>query len=109
VLSGGEVAAIVVMDAVVRLLPGAVGNEASPHDDSYAGGLLEHPQYTRPEAFRGLRVPDVLLAGDHAAIARWRREQALRATLERRRDLLSRATLDDDDRALLQRLGWRDG
>jgi tRNA (guanine37-N1)-methyltransferase len=109
VLSGGEVAAIVVMDAVARLLPGAVGNEASPREDSYAGGLLEHPQYTRPEEFRGIRVPDVLLGGDHAAITRWRREQALRATLERRPDLLARAALDADDRALLHRLGWRDG
>ena len=109
VLSGGELAALVVIDAVVRLLPGAVGNEASPRDDSFAGGLLEHPQYTRPETFRGARVPDVLLGGDHAAIARWRRRESLRATLARRPDILARAALDDDDRAFLRGLGWRDG
>src|SRR5438093_591160 len=79
VLTGGEMAALVVMDAVVRLLPGAVGNQASPSQDSHTGGLLEHPQYTRPEEFRGARVPEVLLRGDHAAIARWRREESLRA------------------------------
>ena len=109
VLSGGEPAALVVIDAVVRLLPGAVGNEASPAEDSYAGGLLEHPQFTRPEEFRGVRVPDVLLSGDHAAIARWRREQSLRLTLARRPDLLARASLDDADRAFLRSLGWRRG
>ncbi len=109
VLTGGETAALVVMDAVVRLLPGAVGNQASPGEDSYAAGLLEHPQYTRPEEFRGARVPDVLLGGDHGAIARWRREESLRTTLARRPDLLARAPLDDEDRAFLRRLGWRDG
>jgi tRNA (guanine37-N1)-methyltransferase len=109
VLTGGETAALVVMDAVVRLLPGAVGNQASPGEDSYAAGLLEHPQYTRPEDFRGARVPDVLLGGDHAAIARWRREESLRTTLARRPDLLAGAPLDADDRAFLRRLGWRDG
>jgi len=109
VLTGGETAALVVMDAVVRLLPGAVGNQASPGEDSYAAGLLEHPQYTRPEEFRGARVPDVLLGGDHGAIARWRREESLRTTLARRPDLLGRAPLDDEDRAFLRRLGWRDG
>jgi tRNA (guanine37-N1)-methyltransferase len=108
-LSGGEPAALVVIDAIVRLLPGAVGNEASPREESYAGGLLEYPQYTRPEEFRGVRVPDVLLSGDHAAIARWRREEALRLTLARRPDLLARATLDDRDRAFLGMLGWRRG
>ena len=109
VLSGGEPAALVVIDAVVRLLPGAVGNAASPRDDSYAGGLLEHPQYTRPEEFRGVRVPDVLLSGDHAAIARWRRRESLRLTLARRPDLLTGAPLDDDDRAFLRTLGWPRG
>jgi tRNA (guanine37-N1)-methyltransferase len=107
VLTGGELAALVVIDAVVRLLPGAVGNEASPRDDSYARGLLEHPQYTRPEVFRGVRVPDVLFSGDHAAIARWRRDESLRTTLERRPDLLVHAPLDADDRAFLRSLGWR--
>jgi tRNA (guanine37-N1)-methyltransferase len=107
VLSGGEPAALVVIDAVVRLLSGALGNVASSIDDSHAAGLLEHPQYTRPEDFRGTRVPEVLLSGDHAAIARWRREEALRTTLERRPDLLGHATLDDTDRVFLRTLGWR--
>lgn len=106
VLSGGEVAALVVIDAVARLLPGVLGNAASPEDDSYTTGLLEHPQYTRPEEFRGARVPDVLLSGDHAAVARWRREESLRTTLARRPDLLSRASLDASDRAFLRSLGW---
>ena len=109
VLSGGELAALVVLDAVARLLPGVLGNVASPADDSFATGLLEHPQYTRPEEFRGARVPDVLLSGEHAAINRWRREQSLRLTLERRPDLLAHAPLDATDRAFLRKLGWRDG
>jgi len=109
VLSGGELAALVVIDAVVRLLPGAVGNERSPLDESYASGLLEHPQYTRPEEFRGARVPDVLLGGDHAAIARWRRREALRVTLARRPELLAHASLDADDLAFLATLGWHRG
>jgi tRNA (guanine37-N1)-methyltransferase len=113
VLSGGELAALVVVDAVVRLIPGVLGNEASPVDDSFSTGLLEGPQFTRPAEFRGVRVPDVLLSGDHAAIARWRREQALRTTFERRPDLLATATLDDADRRFLHTLGWpestRDG
>ena len=109
VLSGGELAALVVLDAVVRLLPGVLGNEASPVDDSFATGLLEGPQYTRPPVFRDVAVPDVLRSGDHAAVARWRREQALATTFARRPDLLATATLDDVDRAFLRRLGWRDG
>jgi len=104
VLSGGELAALVVMDAVSRLLPGVLGSEASAPDDSFATGLLEHPQYTRPWTFRGRAVPDVLGSGDHAAIRRWRRTEALRTTLERRPDLLASAPLDDDDRAVLRRL-----
>ena len=108
VLSGGELAALVVVDAVVRLIPGVLGNEASPVDDSFSTGLLEGPQFTRPAEFRGVRVPDVLLSGDHAAIARWRREQALRTTFERRPDLLATATLDDADRRFLHTLGWRE-
>jgi tRNA (guanine37-N1)-methyltransferase len=109
VLSGGEVAALVVIDAVARLLPGALGNEASPEDDSFATGLLEHPQYTRPERFEGAGVPPVLLSGDHGAIAVWRRQEALRLTLLRRPDMLASAALDEDDRAFLRTLGWRDG
>jgi tRNA (guanine37-N1)-methyltransferase len=106
VLSGGELGALVVLDAVARLLPGVLGNEASAPDDSFATGLLEHPQYTRPWTFRGADVPDVLGSGDHAAIRRWRREQMLRTTLARRPDLLDRAELDDDDRVVLRALGW---
>ena len=108
VLSGGELPALVVLDAVARLLPGVLGNEASPADDSFATGLLEHPQYTRPEDFRGTRVPEILLSGDHTAIARWRRDQSLRQTFERRPDLLTNAPLDGTDRAFLRKLGWRD-
>ena len=106
VLSGGELAALLVLDAVVRLLPGVLGNEASPRDDSFATGVLEGPQYTRPPVFRDARVPDVLLSGDHGAIARWRREQALRTTLARRPDLLETAALDDADVRFLRALGW---
>ena len=106
VLTGGELAGLTVVDAVVRLLPGVLGNEASPVDDSFATGLLEGPQYTRPATFRDARVPDVLLSGDHGAIARWRREQALRTTLARRPDLLDAAPLDDADVRFLRALGW---
>ena len=89
VLSGGEVAALAVVDAVARLIPGVLGNELSAQSESFAGeGLLEGPQYTRPAEFRGLRVPEVLLSGDHARIAGWRREQAMARTRERRPDLL---------------------
>jgi tRNA (guanine37-N1)-methyltransferase len=88
VLAGGEPAAAVVVDAVARLLPGVMGNEESGTDESFATGLLEHPQYTRPAEFRGAAVPEVLLSGDHARVARWRRAQALRRTLARRPDLL---------------------
>jgi tRNA (guanine37-N1)-methyltransferase len=109
VLTGGEPAALVVVDAVVRLLAGALGNERSAEDDSFSVGLLEHPQYTRPEEFRGARVPDVLLGGDHAAIARWRRREALRVTLARRPELLAHASLDADDLAFLATLGWHRG
>lgn len=89
VLSGGEPAAAVLIDAVVRLLPGALGGEASAGSDSFANGVLECPQYTRPRVFRGMSVPEVLLSGDHGRIEAWRREQALRRTLSRRPDLLN--------------------
>ena len=88
VLSGGEPAAMVLIDAVVRLLPGALGDEASAANDSFAAGLLEYPQYTRPREFRGMTVPEVLLSGDHAKVALWRKEQAFRRTLQRRPDLV---------------------
>ncbi len=88
VLSGGEAAAAVVIDAVSRLVPGVIGNEGSLTEESFASGILEYPQYTRPETFRGARVPNVLLSGNHAEVARWRRGEALAATAERRPDLL---------------------
>jgi len=89
VLTGGELAALAVIDAAARLVPGVLGNDLSPQSESFAGeGLLEGPQYTRPPEFRGLKVPEVLLSGDHAKIAQWRREQALSRTRERRPDLL---------------------
>jgi len=88
VLNGGELAAMVIIDAVVRLLPGALGDEDSPKDDSFSEGLLEYPQYTRPEVFRDMKVPDILLSGDHAKIAEWRRRQALERTKKWRPDLL---------------------
>ena len=104
VISGGELAAMVVVDAVTRLLPGALGDPGAPLDDSHAQGVLEGPHYTRPAVFRGWGVPDVLCSGDHAAVARWRREQALRRTWERRPDLLERAHLTEEERAFLARL-----
>ena len=88
VLNGGELAAMVIIDAVVRLLPGALGDEDSAQDDSFSDGLLEYPQYTRPEVFRGMKVPDILLSGDHAKIAQWRKQQALERTKKWRPDLL---------------------
>ena len=108
VLAGGESAALALLEAVARLRPGFVGNESSLAEESFAEGLLEYPQYTRPEDFRGRRVPAVLLSGNHAAIARWRREQALRRTRARRPDLLARARLEQADRALLEELERED-
>jgi len=104
VLTGGELPALVVIDAVARLLPGVLGDPDAPLKDSFSQGLLEHPHYTRPAVFRGWAVPEVLRSGDHARIARWRREQALRRTWERRPDLLRRAPLSPEDRAYLARL-----
>ncbi len=104
VLGGGELAAMVVVDAVVRLLPGVLGSPASPLDDSHSSGLLEYPQYTRPPVFRGWSVPEVLLSGNHAQIARWRREQAVLRTLKRRPELLDRANLCAEERQLVDRL-----
>jgi tRNA (guanine37-N1)-methyltransferase len=88
VLSGGEIASMVLLDACVRLLPGVMGKEASGSEESFEGGLLEYPHYTRPREWEGREIPEVLLSGDHARIARWRREQAERLTAERRPDLL---------------------
>ena len=104
VLTGGEVPAMVVIDAVVRLLPGVLGSEESPLDDSHVSGLLEYPQFTRPADYRGWSVPEVLLSGNHAQIAKWRREQIIRRTLERRPELLNKANLGLEDKELVERL-----
>jgi tRNA (guanine37-N1)-methyltransferase len=104
VLSGGEIPAMVVVDAVVRLLPGAISDPDSAREDSFSRGLLDYPHYTRPADFRGLPVPEVLLSGNHAAIRRWRRQQALATTLARRPELLAQARLDEEERELLARL-----
>jgi tRNA (guanine37-N1)-methyltransferase len=104
VLTGGELAALVLIDAVVRLIPGVLGAEGAQHRDSHADGLLEGPHYTRPPAFRGLAVPAVLTSGHHADVDRWRRQQALKRTWERRPDLLETAMLSEEDRAYLAQL-----
>ena len=104
VLSGGELPALVLIDAVTRLIPGALGDPEGAWDDSHATGLLEYPHYTRPPEFRNWRVPEVLLSGDHARIARWRRQQALLRTRQRRPDLLKIADLSEADRDYLNGL-----
>jgi len=104
VLSGGELAAMVVIESVFRLVPGVLGSEASPLDDSHVGGLLEYPHYTRPPQYRGWPVPEVLLSGNHAQIDSWRREQAIRRTLEQRPELLARAELSSEEKRLVERL-----
>jgi len=104
VLSGGELPALVIVDAVVRLLPGAVGDEASVDVDSFSRGLLDFPHFTRPAEFRGLRVPDVLLSGNHADIRRWRKRESLARTMALRPDLLPAAELDDEEREILRAL-----
>lgn len=104
VLSGGELAALVVTDAVVRLLPGALGDEMSAQDESFSDGLLEYAQYTRPQDFEGRTVPDVLLSGDHARIAAWRRMNAVERTALWRPDLLDVADLSDEERAVAERI-----
>lgn len=101
VISGGELAAAVLIDAVARMIPGVLGDEASAEQDSFMEGLLDHPHYSRPERVGGLEVPEVLLSGDHEAIRRWRRQQALGRTWLRRPDLLRQWELDDEDRELL--------
>jgi len=102
VLTGGEIPAMAVLDAVSRFIPGVLGDEASAHADSFSDGLLESPQYTRPPEYRGMRVPDVLLQGDHAAVSRWRRKEAIRRTYRRRPDLLETASLTFEDRRYLE-------
>ncbi len=107
VLSGGEIPAMVIVDTVTRLIPGALGDPAATFEDSHAAGLLEYPQYTRPPVFRDHAVPDVLLSGNHAEIAHWRRQQALRRTWERRPDLLREAVLNQEDQDYLGQLEER--
>lgn len=110
VLSGGEVAAMVVVEAVGRLVPGVMGNDTSAEDESFSAGLLEYPHYTRPADYRGWVVPEVLRSGDHARVARWRRAQALRRTLDRRPDLVAaRGGIDESERKLLAEFGLDDG
>lgn len=104
VLTGGELAAMVIADAVARLIPGVLGDEASPEAESFSSGLLEYPQYTRPADYRGYKVPEVLLSGNHAEIEKWRREMALKRTLERRPDLLESAPLTQEDRRILRNI-----
>jgi len=106
VLSGGELAAMVVVDSVMRLVPGVLGSEESPLDDSHVAGLLEYPQYTRPAEYRGWEVPSILLSGNHGEVAKWRREQAIRRTLARRPDLLNKAKLSSGERKFLDSLQY---
>lgn len=104
VLTGGELGAMVVMDSVIRLLPDALGNKESAPQDSFSTGLLEHPHYTRPADFRGMKVPDVLLSGDHAKIEAWRKQQALKRTYERRKELLEDKVLSKEEALYLKQL-----
>jgi len=104
VLTGGELAAMVLIDAVARLLPGVLGSEQSAKEDSFSGSLLEYPQYTRPANFRGHEVPEILLSGNHQAVSLWRRKEALRRTWLRRPDLLSEITLSEEDQKLLEEI-----
>jgi tRNA (guanine37-N1)-methyltransferase len=109
VLTGGELPALIIIDAVTRLVPGTLGDPEGAQDDSHALGLLEYPHYTRPPEFRGWKVPEVLISGDHARIERWRREQAILRTLARRPDLLEGAELSKREREWLEKLKGEDG
>lgn len=104
ILTGGEISALVVIDAVSRLVPGVLGNDASAASESFSGGLLEYPQYTRPPEYQGWCVPDVLISGNHAEIERWQKVEALRRTLQRRPDLLDKARLSDEDLEILRKI-----
>lgn len=104
VLTGGELAAMTMVDATVRLIPDVIGKEASHQDDSFSSGLLEYPQYTRPYDFRGMKVPDVLMSGHHENIRRWRIEQSLRKTLERRPDMLENYEFTEEERKILEQI-----
>lgn len=104
VLTGGELASMVVIDSIVRLLPGVLGNEESAETDSFTNGLLEYPQYTRPEEFRGMQVPDILLSGHHQNIEEWRKKESLKRTWLKRPDLLKNLELDEKEKGLLERI-----
>jgi len=108
ILTGGELAAMTIVDSVVRLLPNVLGNSESPVQDSFSTGLLEHPQYTRPANFNGMEVPEVLLSGNHAKIDQWREEQSLLRTFERRKDLLEKAPLTEHQKKMLIKLKAKD-
>jgi len=104
ILTGGEIPAMVLADAVVRLIPGVLGAEASAAEDSFSSHLLEYPHYTRPASFRGYEVPDILLSGDHEKISRWRKREALKRTLEKRPDMLAGIELSDEDMEILKEI-----
>jgi len=104
ILTGGELAALVIIDAIARLIPGVLGDERSAEEDSFSSGLLDYPHYTRPPDFRGMSVPEVLLSGNHKEIWRWRRKEALQRTLERRPELLEKISLSDEDHRLISEL-----
>ena len=108
VLTGGEIAALVMIEAISRLIPGVLGCESSAEKDSFSDGLLEFPQYTRPRVFNNWEVPEVLLSGDHSKIAKWRRKQSLGLTYEQRPELLQNARLDEKDIEYLRSLGWKE-
>jgi tRNA (guanine37-N1)-methyltransferase len=107
VLTGGELPALIVIDAITRLIPGALGDPDGAADDSHATGLLEYPHYTRPPEFRGWKVPEILLSGDHGKVNQWRREQSLLRTLARRPDLLEKLDLTEKERSILKEHGWQ--
>ncbi len=104
ILTGGELPALVIIDSIVRLIPGALGDERSKEEESFTWGILDYPHYTRPPEYRGLTVPDVLLSGNHKEIAKWRRKEALRHTMRRRPDLLKKASLTDEDYKLIEEI-----
>ena len=108
VLTGGELPALLLIDAVARLIPGVLGDPTGAEDDSHSMGLLEYPHYTRPPEFRGWKVPEVLLSGDHAKIEKWRREQALERTLKKRPDMIEKAELSEKDRKFIEGLKSKD-
>ncbi len=108
IVFGGEVAALVVIEAVSRLVPGVVGKKDSVEKETFSQGLLKYPQYTRPREFLGYKVPEILLSGDHKAIARWRHQKSLEITFKRRPDLLKKAPLSREDKDFLRKLGWKE-